>query len=251
MRPIQKPTCPTVGGVAKTVTDYASWKSDLEAAIGMFCTYCGMRLNNSPQVEHVVPQTPMTGNPAGNPLDWDNVVFSCAACNGSAGKSNKNYNDVDHYMPEKHNTILPFEYRELNGHVTVEIASGLSVSQQKKASDTIDIFNFQKIDIREKKFDYRSSERWQTMQAVNAAYENYRMAKVSPTYDANIASENIAFQAASSGFFQLWLDVFINEPDVLKKLIHQNFHPGTHQQSFDAITGKPINRNPLNVVDPI
>jgi hypothetical protein len=253
MRPIQKPACPMVGGVDKSVTDYHYWKSDLENAIGMFCSYCGMRLTNSPQVEHVVPQNPMTGNPLGNPLAWDNVVFSCAPCNGSNGKSNKNYNEVQHYIPEKHNTLLPFKYslHSTLGHITIEIADGLLPSQQIKANDTIGVFNLQNIDIRENKFDFRSSERWQAKKSADAAYGNFMMAKISSTFNAEIASSNVATLAVSSGFFQLWVAVFINEPEVLKKLIHPDFHPGTHQQSFDAATGKPCNRNPLNITDPI
>ena len=154
-------------------------------------------------------------------------------------------------MPEIHNTILPFKYPAsvIHGHLTVEVANGLSRTQRLKADSTIGVFNFRNIDNRENKFDYRSSERWQTKKAVDAAYVNYMMAKGSPTYDANLASTNVAIQAASSGFFQLWIETFINEPDVLKKLIHQDYFPGTHQQSFDPITGRPCNRNPLNIND--
>jgi hypothetical protein len=253
MRPIQKQACPNVGGVDKSVTDYHFWKLDLENAIGMFCSYCGMRLTNSPQVEHVVPQNPMTGNPSGNPLAWHNVVFSCSPCNGANGKSNKYYNEVQHYMPEKHNTLLPFKYTlsATLGHITIEIADGLLPSQQTKASDTIGLFNFQNIDTRENKFDFRSSERWQAKKTADATYEIYKMAKVSPSFNVGSASSYVAIQSVSSGFFQLWVEVFINEPEVLKKLIHQDFHPGTHQQSFNAVTGKPCNRNPLNITDPI
>jgi len=253
MRPILKPACPKVGGVDKSVTDYHYWKSDLEKAIGMFCSYCGMRLTNSPQVEHVVPQNPMAGNPSGNPLVWDNVVLSCSACNGANGKSNKDYNEVQHYIPEKHNTLLPFKYSlpATPGHITIEIADGLLPLQHTKAMDTIVVFNFQNIDTRENKFDFRSSERWQAKETADAAYENFMMAKVSPSFEQDKASSNVARQAVSAGFFQLWVEVFIDEPEVLKKLIHPDFHPGTHQQSFDAITGKPCTRNPLNLTDPI
>jgi HNH endonuclease len=253
MRPIQKPACPTIGGVAKTVKNFHQWKSDLEKAIGMFCTYCGMRLNNSPQVEHVVPQKPKAGRPAGGPLAWDNVVFACAPCNGKAGKSNKDYNETDHYMPEKHNTLLPFKYpaSTSSGHQTVAEADGLSAAQQIKASATIGVFSFKKIDNqRGDKFDFRSSERWQAKKAAEASYKIYVTAKDSPTYHADAAAECVAAQAVSAGFFQLWVEQFINEPEVLKKLIHQDYHPGTHQASFDPITGKPIGRNPSNSVDP-
>lgn len=252
MRPIKKPNCPTINGVPKTVSDYKYWKLDLETAIGMFCTYCGMRLNNSPQVEHVVPQNPMTGNPAGNPLAWENVVFSCGPCNGASGKTNKNYNKHEHYMPEVHNTLLPFQYplSSINGHVTVEIAEGLSPSQKVKAIETITVFNFQNIDNRENKVDYRSSERWQVKQTVDATYEMYLMAKGSGVYDVVQVASIVATIAAGAGFFQLWVEAFINEPEVLKKLIQKEFYPGTHQDSFDNITGRPCNRNITNLSDP-
>ena len=249
MRPIEKPACPTVAGAPKVVTeDYKLWKADLEQAIGMFCTYCGMRLNNSPQVEHVVPQNPISGNPAGNPFAWDNVVFSCQPCNGKSGKSNKNYNAQQHYMPEQHNTLLPFIYPHAitQGHLIVEAANGLSNAQRTKAIATINLFNFQHIDQREAKVDYRSSERWQAKQTVDTAFGLYAMAKASPTFDEDIASTVIARLAVSTGFFQLWVEAFINEPEVLKKLIHPDFFPGTHQASFDPVTGQPRPRNPGN-----
>ena len=77
------------------------------------------------------------------------------------------------------------------------------------------------------------------------------MAKNSPSFNSGSASSYVAIQSVSAGFFQLWVEVFINEPEVLKKLIHPDFHPGTHQQSFDAFSGKPRNRNPSNITDPI
>jgi hypothetical protein len=253
MRPIEKPACPEVGGVKKTVTQYREWKRDLEVSIGCFCTYCGMRLNNSPQVEHVVPIHPAPGNPAGDALDWDNVVLSCGPCNGADGKRNKNYNSAQHYMPEIHNTLIPYRFVDSphTGHVVVEPEAGLSPNQITKASETINLFNFQHIDQRPAKVDFRSSERWQACEVAKIALREYKKAKLSTTFNASEAAEYIAIQAVSTGFFLIWVKLFINEPDVLKALINNKFHPGTHQGSFDPVTGKPIPRNPNNAIDPI
>lgn len=253
MRPIEKPACPLApNGSPKTVTHYKYWKKDLETAIGMFCTYCGMRLNNSPQVEHVVPVEPKLGNPAGDKLAWSNVVFACGPCNGAGGKSNKHYNPIEHYMPEEHNTLLPFTHKggAIAGHINVTAANGLTPNQKEKAEATIAVFNLGNIDTREDKVDYRSSERWQALQTAELLYKIYLTAKASPTYDSEKAARCVASSSASAGFFNVWVEVFINEPEVLKMLIAKEYHPGTHTGSFDPVSGRPIHRNPSNSIDP-
>lgn len=243
-------------GNPKVVTDYSQWKKDLEDRIGMFCTYCGMRLNNSPQVEHVVPINPRGGAPAGRELAWSNVVFSCQPCNGAGGKGNKNYNARSHYRPMDHNTLLPFiniDHSTTKEHVIVQVANNLNAAQLRKSQRTIKVFNWHKIDTRPDKNDYRSSERWQAKQTALATFSLYQFFKGQPLNILQQAAQNVATIAAGKGFFSLWVEIFIAEPEVLKWLIHQNYHPNTDQTSFDISGGtyKPIGRNSKNLQDQI
>jgi nitroreductase len=259
MRPINSdkgghPVNPT-GGL-KTVNDYHYWKADLEQRIGMFCTYCGIRLTN-PQVEHVVPVHPVAGAPTGAALSWNNVVLACQPCNGAGGKSNKNYTPAQHYRPMDHNTLLPFiniDHTTTKEHVIVAVANVWNAAQQAKAQSTIGVFNWQQIDTRPNKNDYRSSERWQAKQSALAAFELFQLSEGQPAHIVMRAAQNVATMAVGKGFFSLWVEIFINKPEVLKWLIHPDYHPNTHQASFDIAGGtyQSIPRNPgFNPIDPI
>ena len=55
MRPIDKGTVPLDNkGQPKTVTTHTQWRGYLINRIGGYCSYCEMKLNDLPQVEHVV-----------------------------------------------------------------------------------------------------------------------------------------------------------------------------------------------------
>lgn len=242
-------------GTRKTVNHYSMWKADLEERIGMYCTYCGIPLTHSPQVEHVAPIHPIAGATAGALTDWDNMVLACQPCNGKNGKSNKPYTKALHYRPMDHNTLIPFENVEdttNKGHMIVQVAKKrLTNAQINKAEATLSLFNWDNVDTRPNKTDFRSSFRWQAKKVALAAFDNYIMCKSSPTFDQTIAAKNAATAAITTGFFSVWVEVFFNEPEVLKWLIHSDIFPNTHQGSFDLNnTFQPIERN-TGQADPI
>ena len=49
----------------------------LEARLGSYCSYCGMKLDNAPEVEHVASKST---DPA-LITNWDNLLLACKACN--------------------------------------------------------------------------------------------------------------------------------------------------------------------------
>lgn len=115
MRPVKK------GISTKIYSHYSKARDDLFNKIGMYCSYCEMRLANMAEIEHVVP----VAN-GGDGLNWDNFLLSCKYCNTT--KSNDNTSRLGYYWPDKDNTFLAFEYDEIN---IISAASCLSTSQKK------------------------------------------------------------------------------------------------------------------------
>jgi hypothetical protein len=245
MRPIDKGSCPQIDGTDKTVADYKDWRADLIARIGYYCVYCNMALSHQLHIEHVVPKVPLPGHAAGNLLAWDNMLLACEKCNRA--KSNENSNETIHYLPEYQNGLLVFSANTTAlraDALLVEPQAGLSAAQQIKALATIGLFEWQNVDTRGAIVDIRWLKRYNVQIEVLAARNLLEMAKLSPTYDADLAGRLVATQASGGGFFMLWFHEFINEPEVLRWLIHPDLFPGVKQSCFEPITHLPIN-NPL------
>lgn len=252
MRPIDKGPCPQVNGTDKTVKDYKDWRSDLIARIGYYCVYCNMPLSHQLHVEHAVPKKPMPGQPAGNLLDWNNMLLACEKCNKA--KSNKPSDETIHYLPEYHNGLLIFEAAPAPFHASAMIVvakAELNAVQRAKAEKTITDFEWQNVDIRGAVVDIRWSKRFDAQRQVEAARILLEMTKGSPTYDADLAGKQIATIATGTGFFMLWFHEFANEPSVLKWLIDPYLHPGVARNCFDPVSYSPIPRNPADIIDAI
>jgi HNH endonuclease len=245
MRPIDKGNCPQINGMDKTVATYIDWRADLIARIGYYCVYCNMALSHQLHVEHVVPKVPMAGETAGELLKWDNMLLACEKCNRA--KSNENSNETIHYLPEYQNGLLVFSGIMTPLRIDALVVGqrpGLNATQQIKAQATIGLFEWQNVDTRGAIVDIRWLKRYNVQIEVLAARDLLEMAKRSPTYDANLAGRLVATQASGGGFFMLWFHEFINEPEVLRWLVHPDLFPGVKQSCFDPITYLPIN-NPL------
>jgi len=255
MRPLDKGGVPTLAdGTPMKPTDYKNWRKPLIDRIGYYCAYCNQPLSNSLQVEHVIPKNPSLGYVAGDPLAWDNMLLACGPCNNA--KSNHPIDPVTHYLPEEHNSHLPFVITPVtssgNEHAIVAARAGLTATQDQKAKRTIALLELDNIDERDAIVDIRSIRRRDTIAAVNANKEQFDEAKLSPTFNLNAAAERVALQAKISGFFSLWYEAFANEPEVMKRLIDLTIIKGTAQNCFDPANGyKPIPRNPVNATDPI
>jgi hypothetical protein len=253
MRPLNKGNTPTdAGGNAIVVTAYKDWRSHLINRIGYYCVYCNQPLSHSLQVEHVIPKRPPAGVAAGAALDWDNMLLACGPCNNAKGNTPIDVNT--YYLPEEHNTHLPFSI-VINAnpeHAIVIERAGLNANQHQKAHDTIELLELDNIDERPAIVDIRSLKRKAAMLSVQSARQVYDMAVASPTYNANVVATDIARRAADSGFFSLWYEEFMNEPLVMEKLTDNAIIKGTATNCFDPTNGyKPIHRNPANAADPI
>lgn len=253
MRPLDKGLTPIVNGVPKTVTEYGAWRLYLIDRIGYYCAYCNMPLSEQLQVEHVVAKVPAPGAPAGSLLDWQNMLLSCGVCNRA--KSNQTSNTTLHYLPESHNTHLPFEVTthltEPDVSIVVSRKQGLNSAQTSKAKRTIKLFALDVFDKRDKVVDIRWLKRNEAIIMVNLMYKSYLEAKKSPTYIAKDLANSMAYAAKVTGFFSLWYEKFINEPELMEALTNNSIIKGTATNCFDAANGfKPINRNPSITSDP-
>jgi len=254
MRPLNKGNTPLdAAGVAIAPTDYKNWRKALIGRIGYYCVYCNQPLSHSLQVEHVVPKNPPAGYTAGDPLAWSNMLLACGPCNNA--KSNKPVDANTYYLPEEHNTHLPFSIvpsaNAEHAIVTAKAPPAVLAAQQQKAQDTIDLLELDNIDERPNIVDIRSLKRKAAILSVQSARIIYDMAVLSPTYNAITVANDIARRAADCGFFSLWYDAFANEPLVMEKLTDNIIIKGTATTCFDAANGyQPINRNPANAADP-
>jgi len=252
MRPLDKGACPKVGTANKVVTEYGKWRRDLIDRIGYYCAYCNMPLSHQLQVEHVVAKVPVAGASAGGMLDWDNMLLACGPCNNAKG--NTPSNGTLHYLPESHNTHLPFRTITHPVHTKaaiIDTAHGLTASQLQKATDTISLLGLDQYDPRDKIVDLRWMKRNAAIQIAQHQYKLYQLAQGNPNFNAVTAATYIVSAAHACGFFSIWYDVFANEPEVMRQLTNNSIIPGTATLCFDSANGyKPIGRNPT-VVDPI
>ncbi len=220
MRAINKGSVPLVNGIPKKVSDYKDWRQDLIDRIGNYCCYCNMRLNDSPQVEHVVPKNPQPGHAAGSMLDWDNMLLGCGPCNRA--KSNNPVSSATHYLPDVANTHLVFDYVVRN-HPTKPNAVGcvpvVSVGpnvDSTKAVNTIKLCGLDKISVNARATDLR----WQYR------YEALLWAKVwKKQWDdwgynnSNGFIDLLIIQIQAIGFFSIWLRTFENDQAVLEAIV--------------------------------
>lgn len=255
MRPVEKGNTPQIAGVDKSVSDYKDWRQDLLDRIGNYCSYCNIVLNDSPQVEHVVPKKPQVGQPAGALLAWDNMLLACGACNRA--KSNKPISTTTHYIPDTNNTHLIFDYvvRYINhpktGTQVVCIPipkSTLNTHQQSKAQNTIDLCKLDVLSIQSKATDLRWKYRFEAWHSANLIWR-----KNWDGWGNKRANDFISLlidAAKSKGFFSIWFEAFNDVPDAKSALV--NGFIGTDRTSFQKVT--PFNaqpRNPENSIDPI
>lgn len=251
MRPIDKGKNPLdENDNPITVLDYHDWRSLLIDRIGDYCVYCNAPLLFNLNVEHVVPIKPPVGYKAGDKLIWENVLLACGPCN--LKKTNQIVDPAYHYFPTVNNTQLAFDVHVGSDYAIVIPAQGLSTEQTKKAQTTVsELFGLDNIDRDKNITDLRWKRRYEAYLLAENTYKAYLILYVSAPFDA----VNLVIQSAkTAGFWSIWYNQFINEPDVLAALLDtsKNGFPGTAVNCFDAANGyRPIPRNPNDPVDTI
>lgn len=236
MRPLDRGPVPVIDGITKKVSDYKDWRQHLIDALGNYCSYCNMALNDSPQVEHVVPKRPQPGQPAGSMTDWNNMLLACGPCNRAKG--NRPNSPETHYLPDYHNTHLAFEYsviahpRNPRRRACIPTVRSTHGVNTRKALNTIELCKLDALTSNDRATDLRWKyryEAWTVAQLWKAEWEAWGKT------EGQRFIELLVTAALAKGFFSIWYTMFATNPEVLNALITS--FPGTHAASFDPANG--------------
>lgn len=201
-----------------------------------------MTLTVSPQVEHVIPKSPLPDDPKGAMVDWYNLILACGPCNRT--KSNRPSTAETHYLPESHNTHLAFEYLvcqvlpdDRTNFVCVAVPAKHPLVTYANSIATIELCGLDDYKPDDPKaVDLRAHYRYVALKAAERFRQFWDRAPENPEEFAVLVSE----ACRGLGFFSIWMKVFEDVPEICLALI--NAFPGTARNCFDP-QGRPIPRN--------
>lgn len=199
MRPIDK------GAAPRAYTAYGQARHDLAERIGYYCSYCEMKVFNSIEVEHILPQ-----NQGGAVLDWDNFLLSCKFCNTI--KSDHNSNTTDYFWPDKDNTDLAFVYSEAD---VIKPAALPTQQLIDKATATINLMGLDRFKggVNQPTF---SDTRWRSREEVwTFAKKEFLNWKEAPIIQM---ARSIANASLLAGHYSIWMKIFETEQLVLDEI---------------------------------
>jgi len=219
MRPVDR------GKNDKKFNHYRDAQGDLIERLDESCSYCERKLYSATQVEHVLPKSR-------HPeliCQWDNLLLACANCNPTKG--HEDIKREDYLWPDKDNTFLAFMYKE-GGRITVN--PELNDRQTKCAQNLLDLTGLQKYPGKNKK---NKDRRWrQRKEAWEGALLSLKRLSNDNTKEMR---EEIVEHAFSRGHWSIWMTMFKNDTDMLKRLTER--FPGTSKECFDK-EGSPVPR---------
>jgi uncharacterized protein (TIGR02646 family) len=218
MRPLDRGPRPEDAKGPKTFAHYQDARRDLMDRLGQYCSYCERELTHSPHVEHVWPKSTHRHRA----LRWDNFLLACNNCNSH---KNVSFSGAlrDYYWPDRHNTALSLHY-ESSGLVQANPA--LTRARRRRAQRTIDLteLNCQPIDDTGAR-DVRLELRLAAWREAEEARRDLRQR------DDPVVRKYVAKLARARGFWSVWMTVFRDDRDMLKRLIEA--FPGTATCCFD------------------
>ena len=229
MRPVDRGRNTTV------YKKYEDAKQDLVNRLGCYCSYCERRIATLLAVEHIQPKA--LPEYAHLEKTWDNFLLACTNCNSA--KSKKPVDLGSYLIPDRDNTFFAFAYDDLG---MVNPAAGLSQELRKLAEDTCELVALNRLEHEEWDEDVvfsaleRASQRVQAWNQATEALADYLAGSTIP--------RRIAAEAASCGFFSIWMVAFENHPEVRLELI--STFPNTAADCFDPITTAPTSPRPAN-----
>ncbi len=210
MRPVDK------GNAPKIYTKYGKARHDLAEKIGYYCSYCEMKVMNSIEVEHILPQ-----NQGGAPLDWNNFLLSCKYCNTI--KSDHNSNLYSYLWPDIDNTDLAFSYSEAE---VVKPKPSISQNLQTLAQNSIDLMGLNRVPGGNNK-PTEADTRWRSRQKIwDLARLSYNDWLEAPILQM---AKQIA-RTSLNGHYSIWIKVFKNEHLVLTEIDEIYSKIGLHKK---------------------
>lgn len=216
MRPVNK------GQSIKQYKKYQDARDDLFRRIGMYCSYCEMVINNSAEVEHIVPR-----NQGGDELSWDNFLLSCKYCNTS--KSDNNLSRDNYLWPDTHNTFKAFIYNEID---QILVNNELSDEEKEQAKNTIELLKLDRYPGKSgwnNHKDTRYISRAKAWEKAKDCLENYK------EFMIPAVAKTISKVASSEGHFSIWMEVFKDYSEVKKLIVEE--YIGTNKEYFKELIG--------------
>jgi uncharacterized protein (TIGR02646 family) len=223
MRPVDKGPSPG------SFTDYREARDPLIERIGDYCSYCE-RILSDPEVEHQEPKS----NPlyAHRALDWNNFLLSCPTCNRQKWDTDPRINPI--YFPDEVNTAYIFCYDAASNQVRPRLDPVTHPDEHAMAERTIALMSLNR------RLDSmgREDRRWTKRENVRSVAEEARTRHLVDGVLSQKDIESIRALALASGFFSVWLTVFVDESAVCNDLIAA--FAGTRRACFDRVIGHPI-----------
>mgnify|MGYP004449447991 CR=1 FL=1 len=227
MRPIDRGEVPLVDGKLKVYKEYSRARRDLKERIGSFCSYCERYLPTNAAIEHVPP----TSLVHEKKLDWSNFLLACTNCNSCKKDKLINTDNIDSFVwPDQDDTFHLIEYD--TSTYMPKVKSGLKDEQVNKVNNTLSLVGLDKPAPKigtisyEECSDMRVEQRGQAFDIAN----KYLLRFINAKNDAHRTDiiDGICDYVLASGFWSVWMAVFKNEKDVIKRLI--DCIPGTNKE---------------------
>lgn len=227
MRPVNRGPAPRV------YQHYQDAKQDLVNRLGCYCSYCERRIPTLLAVEHIQPK----GLPQYERLEkeWTNFLLGCVNCN-----SPKAHTPVEcdaFLLPDRDNTFVVFVYEETG---MVEVVETLAPPIHALAIATRDLVALNRLEHP----DWDEAVVFSALERVGQRVQAWVQAKEArQEYVAGITSARaIAREAASAGFFSIWMAAFAGIPNVRREIIQ--IFPNTAADCFDVAT-EPVSPRPV------
>lgn len=229
MRPVVRGPIPTEENGDRIIfTNYSRSRRYLINRIGEYCCYCERKIEASLAVEHVQPKSI---NPA-LALEWSNFLLGCTNCNSTKGDEPVILGN--YIWPDIDNTFACFGYDETG---IVNISPNINdQGQSDKIQNMLDLVGLQKYPPQhgsadwERASDRRFEHRIQAWMEANHFMSSYR----NSTDDyKQLMIPFITTIVVHQGFWSIWVNVFIDFPEVQVELIN-NF-PGTNVAYFQHL----------------
>lgn len=215
MRPINRGNIPIRNGVTIEFTHYSKALPHLAERIGLYCSYCGKPIENVPEVEHICPKSVDSSLS----LEWNNFLLACRNCNGIKSAHPDNVNDfiTDYFWPDTDDTFNIFVY-ESTGRI--KIKDSMLEEEKEKADKTLRLTGLNRpVQSRSDNILLKRRKAW-------------KIAEDSLNDFIECKTENMKNQiirtAVSKGYWSIWMTVFKDENEILKRLIYS--FPGTNME---------------------
>lgn len=231
MRPVVKGPAPKV-----VYAPYGEALNDLLDRLGAFCSYCEQVITHAPEVEHVQPKSLVPGLEH----DWNNFLLGCKSCNTIKHNTPVDLDQVA--FPDVDNTFLALDFHS-DGRIS--LANHLGAAQVPLMEAVIKLVKLHRHPAaltradRPSKRDNRVKLRLDVWDIARHQLGNYEDFLYDPDFSEILAETIAKHLAPAKGFFSIWMTVFRDHPDMLRRLIAA--FPGTDAASFDT-DGQPVSR---------